>query len=1558
MADQVSSLSIQITSDASNAVKAVESLRKALSGLNETLGSIDNSGISATASALQGLTTSASAFKNLGLNKSTFSGFANGLNAVAAIDSSKLSQVSIVLETLAQSISGIHFNESAVKAIAALSKAFWQLGRINLEKVSANIDGFIPELQRLQGALDGLKVDQEKIKYLRDLANAISRLGSEKIQTATSSLGSLGEQLSAFFSQLTGIGEINGSLIGAADAFGNLGNGLGSLLSGLGSIGGAQQGISGFLGAIAQLGAGIAELASGVLTLHGILNIAQGGFNAVRIPASALAKVIAKLASVTWNAIKAFGAFVKSHIPGLGNAAASATPKVQSLGFALWKLYAQLLLFRRIMGALSKPVEISSGLTEIQNVVDHTFGKLQYKLNDFTKTSIKDYGLSELSAKKFASRYQAMGMAMGITNDMVKQASGNMESMGRSSDLSETSLADMSITLTKLTGDLASFYDQDQAEVAEKLNSVFTGMARPLRAYGIDLTQATLQEWALKNGIDANVQSMTQAEKTMLRYQYVLANTKNITNDFQRTSDTWANQIRQLKQNFEVLGAKIGTPIIQALKPVIKAINVAIQAVINFAQVISDALGFIFGWHYEKGGGAADLTADLEGAADAAGGLEDSTGGAADNAKKMKSYLMGIDELNVIEPDTGSGGGGGGGGGGGASGGGDADGGGWTQDEQSGFTRRLSEIGSLFDLGRTISNALSDAMESIPWQKIYNKASNFGKGLAEFLNGLITPRLFANIGRTVANALNTALHFLDSFGEYFKWDNFGNSLKAGFMAFFANLDWSTAFSAASNFGTGLATALNSFITPELFTGLGRTIGAAINVALTFLRDLGQTLDFTQMGESLKAGITSALSTIDWVKAFEVLNTWGTGLAEFLNSLLTPETFASIATTLANILNGVFGFLNSFGTTFDWTEFGNSIATGIETFFQTFNPEMAGESLNGIIMGILTALKTAIEQTDWKEVGTKVAEFIKALDPGEISGAFGDLLKAGVDAGLTALSAYFSQINWSQIVSDLTSSILGMTASFNWMFVVGNWLIGLAVSLPGALITTILGALSGMAQWISDTFAGIGLEAPAGLFKGISEGLVGISEWIRIHITDPIVNFVKEHLGIHSPSTVFSEIGNNVVEGLIQGIKDWLENIPAAIEEFAGKVLSGAQEFFADPLAKLKEIGGNIVSNFNSGVTENSGTSETPISGWASNITTWFSKIGGGSQGINQTTFSGYAKDAVGGFNTSVGAEYTNSQAPIQTWGKGIITWFTGDGAGEDKINKVAFEKFAHDVITAFGESITTYHEETKEPFDTWVKGILAWFTGETGDDDGFVTKTTWTKFAETIVTAFKDTIVEKYQDTKECMETWAKNLVTWFYGDESPSAENGLGKKFYDNGVYVMEGLINGLKSRLADLREVCSEISDALDDTFEDKEEIGSPSKKWGRYGGWIIEGLTNEMDRNLNHVVASATSVTDAIDSAYKPYMPTYGSVGYSVPNAGGKIDSDGIASGMSAMITSAVNGSSDTALMQQQNEILTRIANKNSNVYMDGKKTDALLKQAQKRKGFTFRPRLGNA
>ena len=168
---------------------------------------------------------------------------------------------------------------------------------------------------------------------------------------------------------------------------------------------------------------------------------------------------------------------------------------------------------------------------------DTVFGDMTAKVEEYADKSIEQFGMSELAFKQYASRFQAMGTAMGIDTSSIENANKFLnQSTGGYVGLSD-SMADVSLNLTKLTADMASFYNVSQEDVAEDLSAIFTGQTRPLRTYGLDLTQATLSEWAMKQGLDANIQSMSQAEKTMLRYQYVLANTTAAQGDFARTAD-------------------------------------------------------------------------------------------------------------------------------------------------------------------------------------------------------------------------------------------------------------------------------------------------------------------------------------------------------------------------------------------------------------------------------------------------------------------------------------------------------------------------------------------------------------------------------------------------------------------------------------------------------------------------------------------------------------------------------------------------------------------------------------------------------------------------------------------------------------------------------------------------------------------------------------------------------------------------------------------------------------------------------------------------------------
>lgn len=607
-------------------------------------------------------------------------------------------------------------------------------------------------------------------------------------------------------------------------------------------------------------------------------------------------------------------------------------------------------LYGAIRGGMSA-IDIASQLTEVQNVVDVTFGDMAYKVEDFAKTSIEQFGMSELTLKQVSSRFQAMGTAMGFPIDQ---------------------MSDMSIELTKLTADMSSFYNVEQEDVAKSLESIFTGTTRPLRQYGLDLTQATLQEWALKQGMDADIQSMSQAEKTMLRYQYVLANTGAAQGDFARTVNTWANQVRILKQNFEELASVVGKTLINALKPLVKALNAAMSHVIAFAKTISNSLGKIFGWTFEEGGG---ISQDFEDASGYADDLADSTGDAAKNIKKMQAGLRAFDELKVINmPNDNDGAGAGGAGGGLGGAGGGALGGNWIQGDSL-LKQYESEIDTLYKLGEYISKTLIDAMESIDWDSIYEKARGFGKGLAEFLNGLFAGQngitLFGEIGKTIASALNAVIYAALSFGETFDFKQFGYNIADGINNFFATFDFAALAQTINVWVQGIwdviKTAISEIDWGKVWEGVKEflqnidieTVGIIVG-AITIKKILGLNLASTALswiGTKISQKIAQAIAG---KLGFEIAKEAGIGMA--LKKGL-PIALGKIGTSIST-------FFATYGATIVKTlgTIGAMIAAAIAGWHigQWLNEAITGEKIDMTFFEQMSAIKESFSDGSWRD----------------------------------------------------------------------------------------------------------------------------------------------------------------------------------------------------------------------------------------------------------------------------------------------------------------------------------------------------------------------------------------------------------------------------------------------------------------------------------------------------------------------------------------------------------------------------------------------------------------
>lgn len=942
--------------------------------------------------------------------------------------------------------------QQATKAIGNLQSKLQGLGSTLNSLNGASISNFASGMSQLATSLRSVSsIDTRTFSKIATNMEKLGNLDTARLVSSASALKSMATELSGFaniskqsaeITQLTAsISKLGSKSAGyAADNIRNLGSALKEVMTTLSNAPRVSNNI--------------------IQMTNALANLSQQG---------------AKVGSASRSLVTGFSNTTKS----IKNTRSG----FRGLASTIGKFYATYWLVMRAVGKIGGAVDLASQLTEVQNVVDTTFGDMASKVDDFTKTSIQDFGMSELTVKQISSRFQALGTSIGISSEQVANgtAVANKALMSQNNTLYKTtdSMADMSLNLTRLAGDMASFYDVDQADVAKSLQSIFSGTIAPLRRYGLDLTQATLSEWAMKNGLDANIKSMTQAEKVLLRYNYVMANTQAAQGDFAKTANTWANSVRVLKQEFQAWGSIIGSVIINALKPFVQALSKVMLKVISFTRTVADALGAIFGWTIEISGGGATV----DGMEDIAGGVGD-IGDSADKsnkkAQKLKKTLLSIDEIHALDDnsDSGSGGGSGSGGSGGGGAGGGVDS---SLKKTDGLLEKYkSSIKDLYSLGKYIGDALASAMESIDWKKIYQKADNFGKGLADFLNGLISPRLFYDLGATIAGSLNTALHFLNSFGTTFDWTNFGLSIANGINGFFENFDFAllakTINAWVQGIYTMLTTAIKNVSWKDVLKGITDflsnldiktveiIVGTLLIKKIISLKLGSVALAF--IGKSLSKAIAQAIAS---KIGFELVEGAGIGTA-IMQAFKT--IFASLSTNLGLLIEGLFSGL-SLGDAIT-AAFGTGAVDLLATIGSAFS------AIAGTILSIVNFVKMLKDGFSW------INEILMVI--GVALATIGAIL-----AGVAALPAVIV----GAIVAAVSTIVVLVKDNWNTICelfsTVGDWF-------NGNVIEPVVSFFKDMWKTISGFFGS--------LWKDIVTVWQGASKWFSSTVIEPIVGFFK------------------------------------------------------------------------------------------------------------------------------------------------------------------------------------------------------------------------------------------------------------------------------------------------------------------------------------------------------------------------------------------------------------------------------------------------------------------
>ena len=282
---------------------------------------------------------------------------------------------------------------------------------------------------------------------------------------------------------------------------------------------------------------------------------------------------------------------------------------------------------KKIMDFGKYSVGVASDLSEVQNVVDTTFGQEgAQKINEWAMSAAEMFGESELQAKQFTSTIGAMFKSMG---------------------LGQKDIEEMSIGIAGLAGDMASFYNLDPTEAFEKLRAGISGETEPLKQLGINMSVVNLEAYAMSQGITTAYEEMSQAEQATLRYQYIMQATADAQGDFSKTSDSFANQTRILQLEMQTLAAEIGQDLMPVALELVEAARDAIQWGTEHKEVLEAVGGAVValtaGYIAMKTAMSAkslfdDVTSSIKGIATAGGDAKTSVGNLAGAFEGLPGY--------------------------------------------------------------------------------------------------------------------------------------------------------------------------------------------------------------------------------------------------------------------------------------------------------------------------------------------------------------------------------------------------------------------------------------------------------------------------------------------------------------------------------------------------------------------------------------------------------------------------------------------------------------------------------------------------------------------------------------------------------------------------------------------------------------------------------------------------------------------------------------------------------------------------------------------------------
>lgn len=792
-------------------------------------------------------------------------------------------------------------------------------------------------------------------------------------------------------------------------------------------------------------------------------------------------------------------------------------------------------------------------------------GNAVAKFNDFYEaTDLFHNAMGNLSgeADTLISKMQYL---LGVDPTKAMTYMATIQSLGTSFGLTSDKAYILSKNLTQLAYDEGSYWNKDVAETFTAMSSAISGEIEPIRRLGIDLTQARLQQELLALGFNKQVSSLSQADKAVLRYIAIMKQTANVQGNLAQTIQSPANQIKILKAQLDMLAKSVGSLLYPALKAILPPLIAAVQLIREFVEWVAKLMG------------VKVVFTDFTKSADSVGGIGDAMDDTADSTKKaakaLKDYTMGFDELNIIDPTQGSSGSGSG-----ASARnilGDVDLSGYDM-----FKQYNEELAKQIDASKQKIKDMLPFIGAVSAALALWKITNFLTDIATAISKMTDlQKLALSIATVVVEAslvFNFAKGYASSgnplellgevvsaaFGSFVLWRTIGADgitlgMGIAFVASLAGLTYAL--------GTGEANLgdASTWIQAALTTAFGSITGITLLTNLGVAAGTAATLSIGLAGLITFAGITFSLG--EKLKEFPVLDTIIAALMGIFGGVAGAGVALLVGASLP-VAGAVAAAGVGIGLVLHWAGIKWGTKESGEKTDAAAEADIKMHYVENVFEQRIEAIKQIIV-TKWNAA----IDFMTSLPGkvGNIINSIGKWFNSLPEKIGYALGFAVGKIGeWvGNMVTTVTTEVPKIVSSVVKFF----------EELPGNIWTAILKTLDTISEWRERMIAFVVIEVPKiissivsefkklpgelrklgkfiwdGLINGLKDAWSTVTNGIK-GFTDGFINGFKDALGIHSPSTVFYEIGGYIDQGLANGITAAIPYVSTAMQNVAGAV---------------------------------------------------------------------------------------------------------------------------------------------------------------------------------------------------------------------------------------------------------------------------------------------------------------------------------------------------------------------------------------------------------------------